>query len=272
MGADKVGHVFNDSQDLHTHLAKHEYGLPRILKRDILWRADHYGSHQRHSLRQGELHIPCARRQVHQKVVQLSPINLPHKLSDHAMKHGPPPDQRRIVRCQEAHGHDANAILRKGLYAIVDGLGTSHYPQHHRNIGTVYVGIHQAHRRARLGQGHGQIHRNRALPHAALAASDSDDILHASNRLLLESRGTLWNLGSHVNFHRLDAPHVEDGIPCLLLQILLYGTGGSRELQSETHLSLIDLQVLDKVEGHDIPVQIRVLHGPQGLNDSLLQL
>jgi hypothetical protein len=47
--------------------------------------------------------------------------------------------------------------------------------EHQREVGPVDVRVHDPDAQPALGEAHGQVHRDRALPHPALAARHGDD-------------------------------------------------------------------------------------------------
>ena len=72
----------------------------------------------RRRLDQRQLHVAGARRQVDDQVVEFAPIHAAQELLDHAVQHGPAPDQRLIAGVQEAHRHQLHAVLFERLDAL----------------------------------------------------------------------------------------------------------------------------------------------------------
>jgi len=67
-----------------------------------------------HRLGERELRVARPRRQVHQKVVQLAPVNVLHELSDHLHDDGPAPDRRRVPFDDERERHELHAVGSSG--------------------------------------------------------------------------------------------------------------------------------------------------------------
>ena len=93
------------------------------------------------------------------------------------MQHGPAPDHRLIVFHQKAQRHEADAERLGWNQRLADRRGRRLCAQHHRNGRPVDIRIHQPDPAASLGQRDGQVHGERAFPHAAFAAADRDDML-----------------------------------------------------------------------------------------------
>ena len=150
---------------------------------------------QRHGLDQAELHVAGARRQIHDQVIELAPHHAAQELLHDAVQHRPAPDHGLVARVQQAHGDHLQPIGVHGQdLPLAEGLRLLLGAEHQRHVGPVHVGIQQADRRAHAFQRDGQIHGDRRLAHAALAAGHGDEVLHAGN-------GHLLRLGSGSRRH-----------------------------------------------------------------------
>ena len=84
--------------------------LARIQQGDVLRRGDDHRAGHRHLLRQGQLDVAGARRQVDDQVVQLVPAGVVEQLRQRLGDHRPAPDHRRLLLHQQADRHDLQAV------------------------------------------------------------------------------------------------------------------------------------------------------------------
>ncbi len=190
MAADERAHVFDDAEQRHVHLLEHGHALPDIVQGDFLRRGHGDGAGQRDHLREGELHIAGAGRQVEQQIVQLSPQHIAEKRLQILMDHRAAPHQRRFFRNQIRHGDQLHAVIFNRDDFSVFLLGAFGAPHHHGNVGAVQVGIHQADFCAGQGQGAGQIGGDGRFAHSSLAAAHGNDMFHPRDQILF-CRGLL---------------------------------------------------------------------------------
>ncbi len=178
----QVAHVLHQAEDGHAHLLEHVNGFARVFQRDFRRRGDDHGAGERRGLNERELHVAGSGRQIDNQIIELAPIDAAQELLNHAVQHGPAPDQRLVAGIQEAHGHDAHAVFFERLDALADGVRLGADAHHERHVGTVDIGVEQAHFVAQARQRDGQIHRNGGFSDAAFARSDGDQILDAGDR------------------------------------------------------------------------------------------
>ncbi len=62
-------------------------------------------------LRDGQLRISCARREVHDKHVQCAPVDIVQQLLDSFHNHQASPDHRSLFTDEIAHRHGLDAIV-----------------------------------------------------------------------------------------------------------------------------------------------------------------
>ena len=72
--ADEVAHVLDDAEHRHAHLAEHLQPLAGVDQADVLRRRDDDGAGQRGRLRQRQLGVAGAGRQVDDQVIELAPV------------------------------------------------------------------------------------------------------------------------------------------------------------------------------------------------------
>src|SRR5439155_1747206 len=86
--------------------------------------------------------------------------------------------------------------------------------EHERHIGTVDVGVDDAHRPARPGERHGEVDGDGGLPDAALAGGDRDRMAHLRDQIGA-ARGPLtvtvrWRGCGGLGARPLRTPYVKD--------------------------------------------------------------
>ena len=225
---DIAGHVLDDAHD--RHLQPLERGDPAhgIGQRHRLRRGDDDAAGQRYKLRQAHLRIARARRQIDHQIIQfitgLTPGHIGQQLLDRLVQHRSAPHQRFALGHQETDGHHQHAVCQGRHHLVAHDVGHLIYAHDDRYVGTVDVGIQQAHPRAHLPQRHGQIGRNGGLAHAALAACHGYDVLDGH----IEFAGDAV-VGAHlrIEFH-LDTLHARQSLhsrPCLALDLTTQWTG-----------------------------------------------
>jgi hypothetical protein len=70
--------------------------LARVDERDVLRRGDDHRARHGHLLRERELDVARARRQVHHQVVELAPARVLEQLLERLRHHRAAPDHRRV--------------------------------------------------------------------------------------------------------------------------------------------------------------------------------
>jgi hypothetical protein len=76
LGTDVRAHVFDYTQHRHLDLLKHLESLARVEQRDVLRRGHDHRTTDRHLLRQRELDVTGARRQVDDQVIEIFPVGV----------------------------------------------------------------------------------------------------------------------------------------------------------------------------------------------------
>ncbi|MCW0460321.1 hypothetical protein NB717_001389 [Xanthomonas sacchari] len=176
-------HVLDDAQHRHLDLLEHLQRLLRVQRGDVLRGGDDHRTGHRDLLRQGQLDVAGAGRQVDQQVVQVVPQGIGEQLCERRGRHRTAPDHRRVLVHQQPDRHRLDAEGAHRLDALV--VRTVRAPaqaEHGRHAGAVDVGIQHADARALALQGQGQVHGSGGLAHPALAGADGDDVADARVR------------------------------------------------------------------------------------------
>jgi len=118
--------------------------------------------------------VTGARREIHDQIIELAPIDASQKLLNHAVQHGSAPDQRFVAGIQKTHGHDAQSVLFERLDALADSVRLGANAHHQRHIGTVDIGVQEADLMAEARKRNREIHRYCGFSDAAFARSDGD--------------------------------------------------------------------------------------------------
>ena len=131
------------------------------------------------------------------------------------------------------------------------------------------VGVHEAHLRPAGGEGDGEVGGDRRFADASLVRGHGDDVAHAVDRLLAFARVTRTYLGTPVERDRLDAGEGLERRADILLDDVLEGAGGRRELDLEADGATFDGQLLDHPEGDDVAMELRIVDRRQSREDSV---
>src|SRR6059036_2287056 len=94
MRAHEVAHVLHHAQHRDADALEHLRAAQGIAHRDLLRRGHDDGGADMYRLGERELRVARPRRQVHEKVVELSPVHVLHELPDHLHNDGAAPDGR----------------------------------------------------------------------------------------------------------------------------------------------------------------------------------
>ncbi len=203
--ADVDRHVLDDAEDRDADLLEHLEALARVDERDVLRRGDDHGAGHRHLLRERELDVAGARRQVDHQVVELAPARVLQQLLQRLRHHRAAPDHRRVDVDQEADRDRLQAVAHHRLEALaVLRFGPPGDAEHHRLRRAVDVGVEDADRGALGGEREREVHRGGALAHAALAGGHGDDVLDARHQL---------HAALHRVRHDLRAPRSRSTLP-----------------------------------------------------------
>ena len=109
LAADMQRHVLDDAEHRHVDLLEHPQTFARIGKRDVLRRGDDDRARERHPLREGQLDIARAGRQVDDEVVEVAPVGIAEQLVEGGGHHRAAQHEWLLDIDQEPdrHGHDA---------------------------------------------------------------------------------------------------------------------------------------------------------------------
>ena len=147
-------------------------------------RGDDDGAGHGHLLRERELDVAGARRQVDDQVVEVAPPGLREQLLERLGDHRPAPDHRRVRLDQEAHAHRLQAVAFHRLHGLAVARGRAPGDAEHERLRrAVDVGVEHADGGALGGERQREVDRRGALAHAALARGHRDDVLDPRDEL-----------------------------------------------------------------------------------------
>ena len=135
--------------------------------------------------------------------------------------------------------------------------------EHLRDVGPVDVAVEEADPRALPREGDREVDRGRGLADPALARAHRHDVADAGDLLAAEAAAGA-DVGRHLRPRRGDAGQRRHERLRLGLHLVLHRAGGRRELDREVDLAALDLDLLHEAEGHDVLVEVGVLHVAQG--------
>ncbi len=141
------------------------------------------------------------------------------------------------------HGLDGLAINR---------FRPPHDAKHGGDAGAVDVCIEHTHRGPLGGQGQGQVHRGRGLPHTTLARGDGDHVLDRRNSLETALNGMRLDLladGDTGIAHTGHRPHCRDG---RLSDGIEPALGGKGHHQLKVDILAIHLQGFHQASRHQV--------------------
>ena len=212
------------------------------------------------------MHVAGTRRQIHHEIVQLAPVHAEQALLERLVRHRAAPDQRLISGAHVAHRHELHAVGQAGIDPLVLArLGRLARAHQNGNAGAVDVGVEESHPRPALRERDGEIGRDGRLADAALSASDGDDVPDALEDARVRRRGPA-HLGGHVDPHFRDTgDSCQNRLLGLLPEAVLDGAGGGGQVDVKGDGRTFDLQVSHEVEAHDIPVQVGIHDGAEGI-------
>jgi hypothetical protein len=104
------------AQDRDSDLLEHLEALARVDERDVLGRGDDDGARDGHLLRERELDVAGAGRQVDHEVVEVAPLGLAEQLLERLGHHRAAPDHRRVRLDEEAHAHRLDSVTLHRLH------------------------------------------------------------------------------------------------------------------------------------------------------------
>src|SRR5579863_3511639 len=177
VGTFEVAHVLDDAEQRAMDLAEHTDGAQRVGERNVLRRADDHDTVEGDQLGEGELSVAGAGREVDNEEIEGAPQGILEELAYGTHHHRAAPDHGSLVVEEEADRDELHAVFFDGIEILAAGrartidAGT----EHHRNRGTVDVGVEQSDLVAEAGQRDGEICGDGRFADAALAAGNRDD-------------------------------------------------------------------------------------------------
>ena len=206
-------HVLDNAENRNVDLLEHLEALARVHQRDVLRRGDDHRTGDRHALRQRQLNVASAGRQVDDEVIDFFPLRFVEQLFERLRDHRAAPDHRcfdvdhetdrQRLHAVAFHRLDALAVLR--LRLAVDA-------EHRRLRRPVDVRVQHANVGAFRGERKGEIGGGGGLAHAALARGDGDDVLHAREELLRLARRAPADHRAPRDVDRLGAQRADDPV------------------------------------------------------------
>ena len=186
--AGKAAHVFNDAKDRHLDLLHHPDAAPRDLEADILRCGDDNCPGQRKALRQRQLRVASARRQIEHQKIQCAPFDFQHEHLQVFRHHRTAQNGGFVVTRQHPHRDHLDAMrLRRDYFARRRQRGglAGLDPQHPRHAGAIEIGVHQPDRRTLRRQGQGEVGADSAFTYTALAAGHGNDLAEARHATVI---------------------------------------------------------------------------------------
>lgn len=107
---DKRTHILHQPQNRHSHLLQHGHSAHGIPQSQILRSRNNHGASEGYALRQCQLHISRARRQIYHEHVEGRPGDFEEELCESFLEHETAPRERLRRGDEEAHGHGVDAV------------------------------------------------------------------------------------------------------------------------------------------------------------------
>ena len=208
-----------------------------------------------------------AGRQVDHEVVELAPVDVAEELLDCPADERAAPDDRLALGNEELDRDAFHAVPLEGHDLVRSAGGRLTLDtEHHRDVRARDVRIEQTDRRARPGEGDGEVDADRTLADTALAGRDGDDVLDAGQELLGLLRGGPPNHRSPRDLDPAcaDCTKRRSDIP---LDLVLERASEGHQLDRERNIGAVDRDLLDHVEGDDVAAQFWLLDFAAGVED-----
>jgi len=139
-------------------------------------------------------HVARAGRQIDNEHVQVGPRDAARELLHRLRHHRPPPDGRRSLAEKEAEADYRKAVCLEGHDVLVRRHAHARRAildaEQDRKAWSVDVRVEQRRPQSVSRERQREIHRDGALPHAALSRADGDDVPGAGKVNLLGPRIT----------------------------------------------------------------------------------
>ena len=154
MAADKLTHVFDDTQNSDVYLFEHGDSTTSVEQRHRLWGRDNDSSVCLYQLRERQLCVTGTRRQIDNKIVELTPVHVVQELLDRLAEHWAAPDDWLVVVDQEREAHEFQSIFFYRCNAVVFhvDLLPARKPEHLADRRPINICIHKAYLFAHLLQ------------------------------------------------------------------------------------------------------------------------
>jgi hypothetical protein len=210
-------------------------------------------------LRQRELRVAGAGREVDDEEVERAPLHIGEELVDRFHDHRPAPDHRRVGIGDEAEGHglDAVTLHRHDLLVALVDLRATLDAEHHLLRRAVDVGVEQADAVAERAQREGEVRGDGRLADAAFPRCHGDAVLHvgedvwAGRHRSADGRSLLradLEVELHIR-HAFERAHRRFGVARdLLADARVLGLEVDREEDS----AAVDAHVAHEAERHDV--------------------
>ena len=243
MGTDEPAHVLHEPQHRDVHLVEHRLRLDGVGQGHVLRRGHYHRAADADLLRDGELDVAGAGRQIEDQVVQVTPAHVAQQLHQGAVQHRAPPDHRLIGIDEEPDADHLHAERgeRDDALAVFAGRTRAEQAHHQRQRRAVDVGVQQADLAAQIRQRDGDVGGDRALSHPALAGADQDDVLHRRDKIvgIVLFGGRRADVGSERDLHARKLQRREHG-PHRFLDPRLVRRGRRRQLDAHPHASAVE--------------------------------
>ena len=134
--------------------------------------------------------------------------------------HGATPDHGLVLGHQKADRHDLYAIVLQRLHGLAVGrFGAALNAHHHRQAGSVDIGVQQSHLGTFGRQGQRQVHRRGAFAHATFARGNRHHVFDARQQLYPALYRMGHDVGRDVDRHIADTGNAFGGRNQRLAQI-----------------------------------------------------
>src|SRR5205814_6672861 len=140
-----VAHVLDQPEYGHLEFLEHGDGFRGHGQGQVLRGRDDHRAGERNGLREAQLNVARAGRQVHYQVIELAPAYFAQELLHGLVEHGPAPDHGFALGQEVGHRNNLDAVFDWRLDLALDHLGLLAAAHQHGDAGPVDVGVHEAH-------------------------------------------------------------------------------------------------------------------------------
>jgi len=131
VGGHEVAHVLDDAEDGDVDFLEHGDAFADDAEGGFLGCGDDDAAVERSGLAKGELGVAGAGREIDEEVIEFAPGDAVKELLDGLDDHGSAPNDGRIAFDEEAHGHEADAVIGRGNEFFVGADGGTVLNAHH---------------------------------------------------------------------------------------------------------------------------------------------